>query len=125
MRRLTAAEARDALKSYIAALNADCEPIVTINHGPREEARLLHWWYSGNVEDEGSITPRTVAYLRTYLDAAGQPRLYAAGIPLARGRLWMDKYVIRRLHKDGHLEFHDAKEPFFTPTERAQTLIST
>jgi len=124
MKRLTASEARDQLKAHIAALQADCEPIITVNHGPRAEARAIDWWYDGNVEEEGRITSRTIAYLRTYLDAAGQPKLYAAGIPLARGRLWMDKYVVRRLHKDGYLAFHQGMEPFFTPTEQAEALIA-
>jgi hypothetical protein len=97
---------------------------MTVSHGAREDARALDWWYSGNVEEEGSITSRTIAYLRTYLDVAGQPKLYAAGIPLDRGRLWMDKYVIRRLHRDGYLEFHDGKDPFFAPTEQATRLTN-
>lgn len=124
MTGMSPSDARDFIKLEIAALEADCEPIITVSTGPRLAARSLDWWYEGeNIEDEGSITKRTTAYLRTYVAAAGQKRLFAIGIPLSKGRLWMDKYVIRRLHADGYLTYVEGFEPYFEPTDAGERLL--
>ena len=122
--RLRTHQAIAILVEEIEAVGGSYEPNLTRTDGPRVEANDLAWWYSGNVEEEGSITPRTLALVRAYLRIAGDAPMYAQGLLLFQGRVHMDKYVVRRLHKDGYLSFVEAPYAYFELTPLGKELVA-
>lgn len=113
------------MQEAIAAVGGGYRDNLTRTDQPRAEAKELSWWYAGNVEQEGSITRRTIAYLHAYLKIAGNGQLHASGLLLDQGRVHMDKYVIRRLHQDGFLVFNESRmSPYFTVTEKGDELLA-
>lgn len=124
-RRLREREARAVLAEEIARVGGAYRADLTRTDGPRKEANRLEWWYEGNVEDEGSITDRTLAFIRAYRRIAGETELYAQGLLLDKGRVHMDKYVIRRLHADGYLDFWDGSYAYFRLTPAGEELVET
>lgn len=117
-------QARQFMAEEIARVGGCYRDTLTRTDQPRVEAKALAWWYAGNVEDEGTITARTKAYLRAYVRIAGNGQLHTQGLLLKQGRVHMDKYVIRRLHQDGYLTFNDSRiSPYFSLTDLGSALI--
>lgn len=124
-KRLREYEAKAILTEEIARIGEAYEPNLVRTDGPRAAANERDWWYKGNVEKVGSITPRTLAYFRAYKRIAGENKLYAKGLLLDQGRVHMDKYVMRRLEADGYLTFVPALDAYFELTPAGSTLIET
>ncbi|MDB5738232.1 MAG: hypothetical protein JWO65_1900 [Sphingomonas bacterium] len=122
--RLREYQAKEILTEEIADVGGGYEVGLVRTDGPRAAANELSWWYEGNVEDEGSITRRTLAYLRAYVRIGGDLGMQAQGLLLDRGRVHMDKYVMRRLHKDGFVAFVKAPAAFFDLTDDGRRLIA-
>lgn len=97
--------------------------------GARPGSAKLDWWHDKTPDNEMSETPRSKAYLRGYLRLSQYPdkRLLAGGIPLERGRLWMDKSIVSRLERDGYISFVDegGSEPYFLLTPEGSELVET
>jgi hypothetical protein len=54
----------------------------------------------------------------------GGPRLYAEGLLLERARVYMDRSVVRRLERDGYVEFHEGRDPYFAISTKGEQLIA-
>ena len=122
-KRLREIEARRIIEEEVQRVGGGYEASLVRTDFPRVEANEIDWWYSGKVEEEGTITRRSVAYLRAYSKIGGAMGLQAQGLLLDRGRLHMDKYVIRRLHKECHLTFVKGPTSFFELTPSGRKLI--
>lgn len=123
MERPTEAQARAILKEEIGKFMSRIDFIFDTHEGPRAEASDVDWWRKGSTDTESSTTDRNVAYLRAYKRMAAGGRLWAVGIPLARRRAYMDRSVMRRLERDGYVQFVEAKSPYFDITEKGDELI--
>lgn len=125
-RRLREREARAILAEEIERVGGAYEARLIRTDGPRADANRLEWWSDGVSEEEGSITDRTLAYLRAYHRIAGGMEMYAAGLLLDKGRVHMDKYVIRRLYEDGYLDFFEERlAPYFRLTPAGEELVKS
>ena len=123
--RVTGQEAKDILREEIAKFASRIDFMMDIKSGPRVEAATLEWWRKDIVDGESATTDRNVAFLRAYRRIAGSPRLWAHGLPLAdRGRVYMDRSVMRRLERDGYVRFVEGKDPYFEITHRGEELIA-
>lgn len=94
----------------------------TVKDEKREEAAKLDWWYTCSEDGHGD-TPRTRAYFRAYVRIAADDdeieagtKLPAQGLRLQpKGRLWMDKYIVRAMHNRGFIEFVEKPEGMYEP----------
>jgi hypothetical protein len=104
--RLSGLEAQAVLREEIARFSSRIDFMMDIKSGPRKEAATIEWWRKDFVDQESATTDRNVAFLRAYTRTAGSPRLWAVGLPLAdKGRVYMDRSVMRRLERDGYVRF--------------------
>ncbi len=124
-KRLREHEAKKILGEEIDRIGGGYENHLVRTDGPRSEANELDWWYSGNVEEQGAITKRTIAFFRAYERIAGELGLQAQGLLLEKGRVHMDKYVIRRLHHDGYLAFVKSAFSYFEITPSGRVLLDS
>jgi hypothetical protein len=123
--RVSGTRAREILREEIARFSSKIDFMMDIKSGPRLEAAALDWWRKDFIDKESATTDRNIAFLRAYRRIAGSPRLWAMGLPLAdRGRVYMDRSVMRRLERDGYVRFVDGRDPYFDVTERGETLIA-
>ena len=77
----------------------------------------------GFVDIESATTDRNVAFLRAYR-AIGGAKLYAEGLLLEWGRVYMDRSMLRRLERDGFVVFVDGHDPCFATTGKGEELIA-
>lgn len=112
------------LREEVAKFPSRIDFMMDLKRGPRTEARELSWWLKDGSDVESATTDRNRAFLRAYLRIAGDGRLYAEGIPLAdRGRVYLDRSVVRRLHRDGFVDFVQGRDPYFEVTATGQELL--
>jgi hypothetical protein len=127
-KRYRATEARQIIEDELESEGWDTASTFTVEEGgARPGSAELDWWHDKTPDNETSETPRSKAYLRAYLRLSQYPdnRLLAGGIPLERGRLWMDKSIISRLERDGYISFvdTDGSEPYFLLTPEGSVLV--
>jgi len=123
--RVSGREAKAILREEIAKFSSRIDFMMEIKSGPRIEACSLEWWQKDFIDRESATTDRNIAFLRAYRRIAGSPRLWALGLPLAdRGRVYMDRSVMRRLERDRYVRFVDGKDPYFELSERGEALIA-
>ena len=123
MTRPTATKAKAILQAEINKFDSRIDFMMDIKSGPRPESRDLTWWRKDSVDIESATTDRNVAFLRAYR-AIGGAKLYAEGLLLERGRVYMDRSVLRRLERDGFVEFVDGHDPYFAITGKGEELIA-
>ena len=93
----------------------------SVQDEPNEEAANLSWWRE--TDDGAGETQRSRAYLKAYLRIASNDlpiaagnKLRARGITLSpKGRIWMDRYVIGKMHGKGVLEFVEKPDGMHEP----------
>lgn len=125
MARITGPEAKSVLREEIAKLASRIDFMMDIKVGPRTDAAAIDWWRKDFVDNESATTDRNIAFLRAYRRIAGGDRLWAVGLPLAdRGRVYMDRSVMRRLERDGYVEWFGGKDPYFSVTPIGEELIA-
>ena len=126
MGRVSGLEAQAILREEIAKFPSRIDFMMDIKKsGPRAEAAAIEWWRKDFVDVESATTDRNKAFLRAYLRIAGGPRLWAVGLPLAdRGRVYMDRSVMRRLERDGYVAFVEGHDPYFEVTPLGETLVA-
>lgn len=123
--RVSGREAQDILREEIAKFSSRIDFMMDIKSGPRTEARQLDWWRKDAVDRESATTDRNVAFLRAYRRIAGGGPLWAEGLPLAdKGRVYMDRSVMRRLERDDYVVWVEGKDPAFRLTETGEALIA-
>ncbi|MEB3414473.1 hypothetical protein VCJ71_00190 [Alteriqipengyuania sp. WL0013] len=115
-------EALRIFREELAKTGHDSPHDFTVKDLKREEAARLEWWYS-NEDDGAGDTPRNRAFFRAYSRIAADKnsvtvgtKLPAQGLKLEpKGRLWMDKYVVRKMHQLGFLNFTEKPQGMFEP----------
>lgn len=123
MLRPTRREAEAIMREEIAKFSSRIDYMMDIKSGPREEARTLDWWRKDSSDTESAITDRNKAFLRTYHRIAGS-KLWSSGLPLLdRGRVYMDRSVLRRLERDGFVRWIDGRDPYFEITPAGTWLL--
>ena len=115
MARIRKAAAFEILERRVKEQGLSVVSARQFERAAREDAATLAWWHENTPSIETSDTVRNRAYLRAYLDIAGREQLTARGLQLEGGRLYMDRSVISRLERDGHLNFVEHREGFFEP----------
>ncbi len=124
IRRLTHAEAKRVLDRH--CMSVDGKPAST-NKVPNKEQNLAGrdraWW----LENQGTCpphdSPRSVAYLRAYVEI-GEQIFYATGIPLRDGFLYPDRAVMKAMLIADCVVLNDENHGRFELTERGQLLIA-
>ncbi|MGZ8284552.1 MAG: hypothetical protein ACXW27_12830 [Allosphingosinicella sp.] len=125
MARITGPEAKAVLREEIAKFASRIDFMMDIKRGPRTDAAAITWWRKDFVDNESAATDRNIAFLRAYRRIAGGERLWAQGLPLAdRGSVYMDRSVMRRLERDGYVQWFDGKDPYFSLTPIGEELIA-
>lgn len=125
MARVTGRQAQDILREEIAKFDSRIDFMMDIKSGPRSEALTIDWWRKDFVDRESATTDRNIAFLRAYRRVSGGGPFWAAGLPLAdKGRVYMDRSVMRRLERDGYVVWNDGKDPSFTLTPNGEALIA-
>lgn len=125
MKRTRAVEARQIIAEELERAGWETEPTFTVEAGARPGADSIDWWRDAKSIDEQPDTLRNLAYLRAYVRIAGEMPIYACGLMLDRGRLWMDRSIMSRLESKGYLAFEGAgkNEPWFVLTEKGQAFV--
>jgi hypothetical protein len=85
-------------------------------------ARQLSWWLQNPGSGPPADSPRSKAYLRAYLEIAGQ-RFFASGIPLNDGYMHPDRGVMKALLASGDVRLTDEPSPRFEVTSKGQLLL--
>ncbi len=99
--------------------------MMDIKSGPRAEAAEIEWWRKERVDTESATTDRNKAFLRAYRRIAAGPKLWAVGLPLAdKGRVYMDRSVMRRLERDDYVRFVKGRDSYFEITSAGAELIA-
>ena len=114
-------EALRILREELNSAETSTDYDFTVVDEPREEARSVEWWRT--TDDGNGETARNKAYFRAYIRIAndGEPaiagvRLPARGLRLKpKGRLWMDRYVVGKMHERGFLEYQETPEGMYEP----------
>jgi hypothetical protein len=96
----------------------------TIRTSCNDEGRFLDWWQARMKDNESSITRRSLGYLIGYARIAAGGLLWATGLPLDGGILWMDRSVLKRFERDGYLRWTSGAEPHFEITPKGALLIA-
>ena len=120
------AEARKILRDALAKQGCDTSYDPAIMDIPRGEAVSEQWWTTASSAGESVDTRYTQARLSAYLAIATSEPLFARGIRLDRGRVWMDRSVIARLLKANMLEFRSDgqyPEPYFHLTPAGEEFV--
>ena len=123
--RVSGHEAKTILREEIAKFPSRIDFMMDIKSGPRTEAATIEWWRKDFVDTESATTDRNIAFLRAYRRIAGANRLWAVGLPLSdKGRVYMDRSVLRRLERDSYVRFVDDRDPYFELTAEGEALIA-
>jgi len=124
--KMSKTQARAVLTEELDRVGGKTVSAFMVGDTLRPEAATLAWWHAKTPTATRSNTPRTQAYLRAYLRIAGDAKLYAGGVLLDLGRLWMDRSVISRLERDGYLSFMNlSPEPWFELTQKGEAFVGT
>jgi hypothetical protein len=122
--RPTGRQAQEILREEIDKFTSRIDFMMDLKVGPRTEAREISWWRKDFKDMESATTDRNIAFLRAYVRIGGA-KLFAEGLLLLdKGRVYMDRSVIRRLERDGFITFHDGRDPYFSLTAAGLDLIA-
>ena len=124
---LRKSEALAILDEELERVGATCRSEFTIEKQKRPGSQKLAWWHQDAPEQASSDTKRNLAYLRTYVRMTGGRPLPAGGLRLHKDRVWLDRFVISQLERDGFLGFEAEGhfEPAFVVTEKGQHWVAT
>lgn len=114
-------KALSILREELERAGTSTEYDFTVKDDANDEAANFEWWRP--TDDGLGDTPRNKAYFRAYIRIANSGQAVKAGTYLRvrglrlspKGRLWMDRYVIGKMHQRGFLEFDDKPEGMFEP----------
>lgn len=122
MNSIKTAQARQIVEEELSKLGLE-SPAFQVMDELRPGANELAWWSANTPHNECAETRYNLAHLRAYVRIAGGEKLFAGGIGLHRGRLWMDRSVISRLTREGYLIFTSALHTYFTVTEKGRAWL--
>ena len=125
MTRKSHAEARAILDA--ACKKYDGKPASSATRAAQhnEAAGNEAWWTENGGSSPPYDSPRSRAYLWSYLQIAGLLPLYAKGLPLADGYLLLDRGVMKVLLLNHAVEFGAGAPPRFEVTPLGHALIAT
>lgn len=118
-------EARDILKEELARVGYDVISAFQVEEGARPGSDRLEWWHQNTPANERSETRRSQGYLRAHMRIAGDLPLYAGGLLLDKKRLWLDRSVMSRCERDGHIAFEGDRHPQFVLTQKGREWLDS
>lgn len=119
-------EARRVLAAYCRQEHGKEPSTFTVRQAASMERAHAEWWLANpgvtarlNPPPDG---PRSRAYLKAYVEIAGE-RFFATGIPLDNGGVLLpDRGIMKSLLRSGYIRLDRAR---FVLTERGEALVSS
>jgi hypothetical protein len=101
---MRANEAKAVLNRHTDGLTDKSSSSSTPTTAPANPALNEQSYWAG-VSENMANTQRSKAYLRAYLEIAGDMPIFGTGIRLDKGRMPLDKSVMHRLEREELVEF--------------------
>ncbi len=122
-KRLSFAQAAEILNQNCLAANG--KPASTNKRAHKDmnaPAKKLDWWLQSVGAVPNHENPRSIAYLRSYIEIAG-PLFFASGIPLTDGYLYPDRGVMKAMLLSSCVTLDEADLSTFRLTDAGHQLL--